>query len=616
MVSVWRSCCLSVDWTVSVMKEGRVELNGSGLNSSRVDEYGVWPTALREGLERKLLEWERTEKIGRLWSGDQSLWTGKDEANWVGWLEISSDGEIDKNLALLGPSGVAGGVIEDVVLLGMGGSSMGAEAIVRSIARDVNVPIFSVLDSTNPLQVRSLRDRLTLSRTLFIVSSKSGRTFETDSLMHYFLDLVSSSVSSADPGGQFVAITDPGSELERFAVRRGFGHVFHGLPNIGGRFSVLSNFGLVPAAAAGIDIFRILERAREMRIRCAEDIAINENPGALLGIAMAVGVERGLDKLTVVASSRFLELGSWIEQMLAESTGKRATGLIPIEREDLSDATAYGDDRMFVYLRDTESPEPGQDERVSSLRHAGKPVVEISLRDGYDVGAEFFRWEFATAVVGAILQVNPFNQPDVEATKRETRRLTEMYVDGRALPKEEPLCVDKAGGLSVFADEDNAAALEIDLDGGVSIRDVIAAHLGRIDTGDYFAVLAYIEMSTENRNALQVLRHAVRDTKLTATSLQFGPRFLHSTGQSHKGGPNSGVFLEITSESPQDLPIPGRNYSFGQAGTAQALGDLVVLNRLQRRVIRVHLTGDVRVAVERLTDVVQSALGGSPGRTQ
>jgi len=243
-------------------------------------------------------------------------------------------------------------------------------------------------------------------------------------------------------------------------------------------------------------------------------------------------------------------------------------------------------------------------------------VVEIGLRDGYDVGAEFFRWEFATAVVGAILRVNPFNQPDVEATKRETRRLTEMYVGGRALPKEEPLSVDRAGGLSVFADEDNTSALQVDFDGGVTIGDVIAAHFRRISTGDYFAVLAYVEMNAENRNALQVLRHAVRDAKLIATSLQFGPRFLHSTGQFHKGGPNSGVFLEITSDSPQDLPIPGRNYSFGQAGTAQALGDLVVLNRLHRRVIRVHLTGDVTVAVERLTDVVQSVLGSNSGRTQ
>ena len=569
----------------------------------------MWPVGLAEDSARKLDEWKRTEKVRRLWSGDQSLWTGEDEADWLGWLEIPSDAEVDKNLAFV-PSRIGGEAVEAVVLLGMGGSSMGAAAMVRSVAGDAGFPKFHALDSINPCQVRSVRDQLTLSRTLFIVSSKSGRTFETHSLMQYFLQLVCSSSGSSDPEGRFLAITDPGSELEQFAAGRRFAHVFHGLPNIGGRFSALSNFGLVPAAAAGVNISQILERARGMRSRCTPENSVSENPGVLLGISMAIAIEKGLDKLTLVSSARFHGLGAWIEQMLAESTGKDGTGVVPIGQEALAEPAVYGYDRLFVYLRNTVSPEPDQEERITSLRRAGKPVIEINLRDGYDVGSELFRWEVATAVTASILSVNPFNQPDVEATKLETLRFTEGYTRDGTFPEEKSQCVDTVGGLSVFVDEGNAEGLEIDFDSRVSIKDVIASHLDRIGAGDYFAVLAYVENSGENQDILQVLRHAVRDAKVTATSLQFGPRFLHTTGQSHKGGANTGVFLEITSDSPGDLPIPGRNYSFGQAGTAQALGDLAVLNRLERRVIRVHLTGDVRDEAERLTSLVEDVLRG------
>lgn len=579
------------------------------MSVTRLGECGMWPAGLAEDSARKLEEWKRTEKVRRLWSGDQSLWTGEDEADWLGWLEIPSDAEVDKSLAFV-PSRIGGEAVEAVVLLGMGGSSMGAAAMVRSVAGDAGFPKFHALDSINPCQVRSVRDQLTLSRTLFIVSSKSGRTFETHSLMQYFLQLVCSSSGSSDPEGQFLAITDPGSELEQFAAGRRFAHVFHGLPNIGGRFSALSNFGLVPAAAAGVNIFQILERARGMRSRCTPENPVSENPGVLLGISMAIAIEKGFDKLTLVSSARFHGLGAWIEQMLAESTGKDGTGVVPIGQEALAEPAVYGYDRLFVYLRNTVSPEPDQEERITSLRRAGKPVIEINLRDGYDVGSELFRWEVATAVAASILSVNPFNQPDVEATKRETLRFTEGYTRDGTFPEEKSQCVDTVGGLSVFVDEGNAEGLEIDFDSRVSIKDVIASHLDRIGAGDYFAVLAYVENSGENQDVLQVLRHAVRDAKVTATSLQFGPRFLHTTGQSHKGGANTGVFLEITSDSPGDLPIPGRNYSFGQAGTAQALGDLAVLNRLERRVIRVHLTGDVRDEAERLTSLVEDVLRG------
>tara|TARA_B100001123_G_scaffold216720_1_gene244665 strand:- start:6075 stop:7802 length:1728 start_codon:yes stop_codon:yes gene_type:complete len=573
----------------------------------------MWSTDLTEGVERKLGEWEREENIRRLWSGDQSLWTGEDEADWLGWLEIPSDTDVEKTLALI-PSRISGDLVEDVVLLGMGGSSIGAEAMVRSVDSDVMNPKFYVLDSTNPCQIRSVRDRLRLSQTLFIVSSKSGRTFETYSLMKYFLQLVSSSSGNPDPGSQFLAITDPGSELEQFSLGQRFAHVFHGLPNVGGRFSALSSFGLVPAAAAGVDVFQILERARRMRDRCMAEVPAGENPGALLGITMAMAVEIELDKLTLVSTTRFHELGTWIEQMLAESTGKDGTGLVPVGQENLGDPVVYGNDRLFVYLRNTQPSEFDLDERISSLRAGGQSVIEINLRDGYDVGSEFFRWEFATAVAASILGVNPFNQPDVEATKRETLRLTEGYTTGGTFPEDNSQCVDTLGGLSVFVDESNARALEIDSNDSVSIEDVLALHLDRIGAGDYFAILAYVDMKRETQDVLQFLRHAVRDAKLIATSLQFGPRFLHSTGQSHKGGANNGVFLEITSDSPRDLMIPGQNYSFGQAGTAQALGDLAVLNRLERRVIRVHLAGDVRVEAERLRGLVEDVLAEGSGK--
>ena len=583
------------------------------MNVSGVGEYGMWPTDLTEDIERKLGEWKREEKLRRLWSGDPSLWTGEDEADWVGWLKIPSDAEVEKNLALV-PSRIGGQAVEDVVLLGMGGSSMGAEAMARSIDIDVAYPKFHVLDSTNPCQIRSVRDRLALSQTLFIVSSKSGRTFETHSLMQYFLQLVCSSSGNSDPGSQFLAITDPGSELDQFSIAQRFAHVFDGLPKVGGRFSALSSFGLVPAAAAGIDVLQILGRARGMRDRCTAEIPVGENPGVLLGITMAIAAENELDKLTLVTSERFHGLGAWIEQMLAESTGKEGKGLVPVGQEILGDPAVYGHDRLFVYLRDTLSPELDLDERITSLRRAGKPVVEMHLRDGYDVGSEFFRWEFGTAVAASILGVNPFNQPDVEATKQETLRFTESYTKGGTFPENKLKCVDTLGGLSVFVDEGNAEALGIDSIDNASIEDVLALHLDRIGAGDYFAVLAYVEMNRENQEVLQVLRHAIRDAKLIATSLQFGPRFLHSTGQSHKGGANSGVFLEITSDSPRDLMIPGRSYSFGQAGTAQALGDLAVLNRLERRVIRVHLAGDVRMETERLRSLVEGVLRGNSGK--
>lgn len=575
-----------------------------------------WSLRLRAAVDGAVDDWENGAKVGRLWAGDSTLWTGADEDRWLGWLRILDDPKgVDE---LEGVSAAAlGGVFDDALVLGMGGSSLCPEVLGLSFGPLPGAPRLHVLDSTDPSQIRSYAARLSLDRTVFIVSSKSGTTLESSILMRYFLDRVAAVVPPGTAGERFVAVTDPGSELERFAAEHEFRHVFHGVSSIGGRYSALSHFGMVPASIMGIDVGRIMDRAREMRARCTEDVPVAENPGAMLGLALGTAAQEGRDKMTFVASPALRSLGTWVEQLLAESTGKGGQGVIPIDGEALAAPDTYGDDRVFVYVRDERDPDMTQDEGLWRLSQAGLPVLRIPVRDRYDLGAEFFRWEFATAVAGALLQVNPFDQPDVEASKVATRRLTSAFESAGQLPEESPLCVDGDVGLSIFADGRNAAALRAlgalssdDADRGDLVGDVMAAHCGRIGEGDYFAILAYVEMSDAHQAALQELRHVIRDATGRATCLQFGPRFLHSTGQAYKGGPNSGVFLQVTSDDPDDLDVPGQRYTFGVVKAAQARADLAVLGERNRRAIRVHLSGDVQTGLERLATVVRQSVGG------
>ena len=559
---------------------------------------------LDAALAESVRVWARSGTLRRLWARDAGVWTGVDEDRWLGWLDVATAAAPLEVLAGLAGEVAAAG-LTDVLLLGMGGSSLCPEVLSRVLGPVDGAPVLHVLDSTDPAQIRRAEARLDLSRTLCIVSSKSGTTLETTILTEYFLDRVGRLVGVEEVGSRFVAITDPGSALETAAHSARFRHVWHGMPAIGGRFSALSNFGLVPAAVCGLDVRALLARARAMAGRCGPTEPLDRNPGVRLGLALGLAATQGRDKVTLVLSPGIRDLGSWLEQLLAESTGKMGEGLVPVTDEEIGPPSVYRDDRFFVYLRLEAEPHQGQDLSMTRLVDAGQPVLELSVPDRLDIGAEFFRWEIATAVCGAVLGINPFDQPDVEASKVATWELTAAYESAGAFPIETPLA--RTEGVTLYADAANTETLRAaaGTDAGVGV--MLSAHLDRLTLGDYFAVLAYVDRSEPHRRVLQRLRHAVRDARGVATCVGFGPRFLHSTGQAFKGGPVTGLFLQITCDDAADLPIPGRGYTFGVVKMAQALGDLQVLSARGRRVLRVHLGADVTAGLEWLTDLVEAA---------
>jgi hypothetical protein len=334
---------------------------------------------------------------------------------------------------------------------------------------------------------------------------------------------------------------------------------------------------------------------------------VQENPGVILGLILGTAARSGRDKVTIITSPKIYDLGAWLEQLLAESTGKQGHGIIPVDREQLASPDAYGKDRVFVYLRLDSAPDSAQEAKVSALEQAGQPVVRISLGDVYDLGQEFFRWEIATAVAGSVIGINAFNQPDVEASKVATRNLTAEYEKTGSLPAEKPFF--EQDGIKLFTDSKNADALTKAVGNDKSLANYLRSHLNRLGAGDYFALLAFIQMNDEHEQSLQKIRHAVRDNRRVATCLGFGPRFLHSTGQAYKGGPNSGVFLQVTCDDAADLPVPGQKYTFGVVKAAQARGDFQVLVERGRRALRVHLGKDLKSGLAKLQAVVNQALG-------
>jgi hypothetical protein len=461
-----------------------------------------------------------------------------------------------------------------------------------------------VLDSTDPAQVAERERRLPLARSLFVVASKSGSTLEPNIFNAYFFERVKALSPARGPGRQFVAITDPGSKLETAAVRDGFRRVVAGVPSIGGRYSALSPFGLVPAAVMGLDMTRWVGGARAMASLCRGEAAAG-NPGVSLGLALGVAALEGRDKLSLVVSPRMYDLGAWLEQLVAESTGKNGRAIVPVDREPLGPPTVYGSDRLFVYLRLATLPDDAQDRAVEALVSAGCAVVRIDVPDVYGLAAEFFRWEFATAVAGAVMGINPFDQPDVEASKIETRKLTDDVEKTGRLPEESPVFADE--GLTFFTDRENASALGV-LAGEATAASWIRAHLGRLSAGDYLALLAYLPMTAAHERSLTRMRTIVRDARRVATAVGFGPRFLHSTGQAYKGGPNTGVFLQITCDDAQDLAVPHTRYTFGVVKAAQARGDFQVLVDRRRRALRVHLGADVAAGLHALERLVAAAV--------
>jgi transaldolase/glucose-6-phosphate isomerase len=597
--------CKAFDGLLAAVEQGRL----SQITPLLDRQSYTLPQHLAVRVSEVVAEWQRSGKVRRLWARDATLWTGADERRWLGWLSITDD-----QVAHLGPleeaaAEIAGSGVRHAVLLGMGGSSLGAEVIRQTFGAANGFPQLHVLDSTDPAQIAATAGAVDLGRTLFVVSSKSGTTLEPNILLQYFLARMRQAVGEHLAGKHFIVITDPGSALQAVAEREHLRQVFFGSPEIGGRYSVLSNFGLVPAAITGVDVRRLLDRTEQMVHSCAASVAADQNPAVLLGAVLGTSAAAGRDKVTLIASPGISSFGAWLEQLIAESTGKHGKGMIPVDGEAIGPPGVYGNDRLFVYLRLDSGADPAQDAAVDALEHAAQPVVRIDVADIYDIGQEFFRWEMAVAIAGAIIGINPFDQPDVEASKVETRALTSAYERTGAMPADSPIYQES--GISLFTDAGNAGALENGLGGDRSLAGYLRAHLNRLEEGDYFAILAYLAMNQTHRDALQAMRHAVRDRSRVATCLGFGPRFLHSTGQAYKGGPNSGVFLQITCDDAKDIAVPGQKYSFGVVKAAEARGDFAVLVERERRALRVHLGADVTAGLSALGAAVVRAAGQS-----
>lgn len=558
----------------------------------------TFPPELSQAIDAELAAWDGVGNTELLWNRDASLWTGADEAKWLGWLDVMDRQLSDPARFPRFAAEVKAREFDDIVLLGMGGSSLCPEVLSFTFGRRAGFPRLSILDSTDPEQVLALDRRLDISKTLFFVSSKSGSTLEPNVFFAYFFDRARQELGDA-AGSHFIAITDPGSKMESVAKEHGFWKTFFGEPNIGGRFSALSDFGMLPLAAMGVDVTDFLLRSRAMAKGCR--LPATQNPGVRLGVALGTAWKMGHDKLTIITEKSIFDLGAWMEQLVAESTGKHGKAIIPVDREPLIAPENYGTDRIFVHI--ATDGESAFADAVAAIESAGHPVIRITLRERMDLGQEFFRWEIATAAAGAILGINPFDQPDVEASKIETRKLTDEFEETGSLPAETPRFID--GNISLFCDDANAATLGID--DGQTLSQALRRHLGRISAGDYFAMLAYINMNAANEAALQQIREAVLRRNGNATCIGFGPRFLHSTGQAYKGGANNGVFLQLTCDDAEDVPVPGQKYSFGVVKAAQSRGDLEVLSERGRRAIRLHISGEIGEALSRIGNIVSGA---------
>lgn len=559
------------------------------------------PGDLQNAVGEAQKNWDADGNTRRLWNKDASLWTNTGESKWLGWLDI-----VDRQLANVAKfKALSAEIREDgfthMLLLGMGGSSLAPEVFSVTFGKQPNSPELLVLDSTDPVYIRSLRAKIDPARTLFCVSSKSGTTLEPNIYMQYFFDEAKKALGDR-AGHHFVAITDPGSKLEGVAEKLGFRRLYHGVASIGGRYSALSDFGLAPHAAMGLDTERLLKRTA-LTVEACKNSNAAQNPGVALGLILGTAaVQFQRDKVTLVCSKSIYDLGAWLEQLLAESTGKEGKGLIPVDREPLLAPATYGNDRVFAYIKYAADKDAQLESSVSALEKAGHPVVRIVVNDLYDIGQVFFQWEIGTAVAGSILKIDPFNQPDVEASKVATRELTSEFEKTGSLPAEQPIL--EQDGIKLFTDKANADAL---LKNGGTLGSAIRAHVDRLRPGDYFGLLAYIPMFPQYET-LQEIRKEIVESKQVATVLGFGPRFLHSTGQAYKGGPNSGVFLQITCDEPDDLPVPQQKYTFGIVKAAQARGDFQVLAERKRRALRVHLGAGLAKDLDRLRDVICAAV--------
>jgi transaldolase / glucose-6-phosphate isomerase len=547
----------------------------------------------------RLAEMRQQDVVRRIWAADPFVWTGADEDRWLGWLNLPVEERSALPRIIAFAEQLSREQISDVVLLGMGGSSLAPEVIQSILGVHQGNPVLHVLDSTDPAEILGLARRISFRQSLFLVASKSGSTLEVNILKQYFYLQAVQQVGVAEAGPHFVLTTDPGSKLRHVAEQEHFREIFDGIPSVGGRYSALSNFGIVPAAAIGLDVSLLLDRAESMARRSAKDD--DQNSPLQLGVILGVLALEGRDKPTLIAPPALASFGTWLEQLIAESLGKQGKGIIPISGETPGPPDVYGQDRVFIQLRLAGAPDAAADAQVDRLERDGQPVVRIEWPDRYALGAEFYRWEFATAIMGAVLGVNPFDQPDVEESKIVTRRLAAEFEKTGKLPDDTPLVQQQ--GLALFAD----ARQQKILGDHSSVASYLKAFLAQLCPGDYFALVAFIEMNEAHERGLQSIRGLVRDRVKVATTVGFGPRFLHSTGQAHKGGPNSGVFLQITADALEDAPVPGQRYSFGTIELAQARGDFEVLASRGRRLLRVHVK-DLKTGLQTLHAAIEQAL--------
>ncbi len=546
-------------------------------------------------IDRTLEQWRVEGKVRRLWQGDATLWTGTDEGSWLAWLH-TPEVQLDQAemLQQLNEEG-NGSTYQHIVVLGMGGSALCPELFARVFGTSSpGRPELLVLDTIDPAAVQTLASRLDPARTLFVVSSKSGGTVETSALFHYFFERVRQVVGFHKAGSHFIAITDPKTRLHVRAKAERFRGIYFAWHESPGRFSALSNLGLVPAALLGVEVEQLLQRAQIMAHSCASCVPPELNPGVRLGVTLGTLAEEGRDKVTLVLGPALTALGPWLEQLISESTGKDGRGLIVVEGERLGSPEIYREDRVFVQLKLADEATPDQDAALLLLERAGHPLIRLQLPDKLNLGQEIYRWQMATATAAAVLGVNPFNMPDVEAAKVAARAQIEALESGRPWVKEHPLLEDQ--GWSVFADANLGT-------GFPTAAAALQAHLDRLRPGDYFAIDAFLGDHPGTREPLSTLRHLVRDRRKVATLLGYAPRLLHSMGQLHKGGPNSGLFLVLTADPIKDAPVPGQKYTLGDLQRAQANSEFGVLTERGRRVLHLHLGHQAEAGLQRLVEL-------------
>jgi transaldolase/glucose-6-phosphate isomerase len=594
----------SFDELMQCLRDKTIVLKGGGAVSMRIEPGSP---RLNEAAQKAIKNLEKQGTIAKLWQKDATAWThdpavAAKVSNRLGWLHIT-EMMLDHAAELREfAHACRADELRQAVLLGMGGSSLAPEVLRKVFGVSPKGLELIVLDTTDPDTIAHVDARLDLAHTLFIVSSKSGGTIEPNSLFAYFWERVRSATANGrDPGSHFIAITDEGTTLQRLAREHNFRRVFTNPGDIGGRYSALSYFGLVPAALIGVEVEKLLKQAEVMLHACASCVPAEMNPGAQLGALIGALQKEGRDKLTLLTPPELKEFGLWLEQLVAESTGKQGTGIIPVAGEPAGPANAYGSDRIFVSLRlGADDARAGEDRTTAALQEAGHPVVTIGLRDRYDLGQEFFRWEFAIAVAGAVLGINPFDEPNVQESKDNTSRVIEAFVRGGARDAGFDAAPQlKSGGLALYSGTRAAG----------DIQSALADYLEGVHAGDYVALMTYFEQTPERDSLLERLRVAIRDHYRVATTLGYGPRFLHSTGQLHKGGPNTGVFVQLTAAPGTDLKIPGQPYSFATLFAAQALGDYQSLEAHKRRVVRLDLGKNIEAGLQQLLAWVAAAAG-------